>query len=999
MLVSPVNQSLGSDQQSRTAPLLVLEFDDQTREPVLLTTGKWTLGSADSSRVLLKDTTAASCQWLIVVTELKAIIRDWTGESLLNGSPFHDAVLRDGDTLTLDDLRIAVRSTEEASDEPVVDSIDGDATNDSHTEVINEDCLAGSFEPDAQSIDTPARASFEPKPSEDRLDILIGRVEGSLASLQDSPAGDTPTGVRSTHESTTENSSAPSLDSEQARASDLDLALGIGMGDGDREPLTYGDVAEDRFDDSISNLGSQNVSPGYLCRDGESEALAESSQCSVLEVVEEPEHQFSLDPAMLLGDAEANLNDDEDREPEQESDSTPYETDSSLIAAEREKLRRIVDDFDGSSISDSDLPLERSDSGSPLSEDEAEADFPAEENNDLLSLFPQEETADDAEEDAEFPLTVGATSILGENSVSNAMRSRDDALRQLDELVLAATGGTEIPDPPPITDAAVNQNHAGDLPKSGEDSTGSDAFHHGHDDSESEPESGLDGEIETEGETCEEALHDRLDEADKLASFEYETDGSPDENTFPDTTLPLTDAESLAEEASIEDDVEAESPSSRDTVQVGEPTAEDTVELRSLSDVVIPKDSDTAAPQHDDQLTVREETAAEGAETAVAVESEQSDDSNTASWFDSELSTAGRFTEQPSDAYDTNETDTSGEENTGQDSTQELRSRLAEMFDLPGLNGADEEAEPGAKAGDSSDAAPVETSHLERQSADSAGAEDISPSSGGVLEAFGISNSGLENPDSEAITDSADENFEDETLDHFPEPVSPRQSSEEPEAGTSSDEDEDASDEMSISAYMENLLARNRRQAGVEAAPTEASPQAPAEDRSPSSTLPAGSTQNSPSDLTTVQDEAGQDETWFEQKPRHRQDKDQVRAEVQALRQVANQSARTAVATAGRKQLRLQICAKTIAAILALGSGIAALLLDVSAIFGIVVMGIGLVFSFDLGLTIFRNWKQLSALRKGKRALAEDSSGDVTRREVPAQEEDSGDLQNSAESD
>jgi hypothetical protein len=68
---------------------------------------------------------------------------------------------------------------------------------------------------------------------------------------------------------------------------------------------------------------------------------------------------------------------------------------------------------------------------------------------------------------------------------------------------------------------------------------------------------------------------------------------------------------------------------------------------------------------------------------------------------------------------------------------------------------------------------------------------------------------------------------------------------------------------------------------------------------------------------------------------------------------------------------------KTTASMLALVSGVAALLLDVSMLFGLVVLGIGMVFSVDLALTIFRNWKQLRDLQRAAASLqGESGAGD-----------------------
>ena len=103
------------------------------------------------------------------------------------------------------------------------------------------------------------------------------------------------------------------------------------------------------------------------------------------------------------------------------------------------------------------------------------------------------------------------------------------------------------------------------------------------------------------------------------------------------------------------------------------------------------------------------------------------------------------------------------------------------------------------------------------------------------------------------------------------------------------------------------------------------------------------------------------------------------------LRQIANQSARSAVATASRRDVRKQVMVKTTASVLALGYGVAALLLEVSTPFGLVVLGIGMMFSIDLTLTIFRNWKQLRDLKEAEAALeGEDRRSDVESSEESA---------------
>ncbi len=104
-----------------------------------------------------------------------------------------------------------------------------------------------------------------------------------------------------------------------------------------------------------------------------------------------------------------------------------------------------------------------------------------------------------------------------------------------------------------------------------------------------------------------------------------------------------------------------------------------------------------------------------------------------------------------------------------------------------------------------------------------------------------------------------------------------------------------------------------------------------------------------------------QSPSWLSQEPKHQLDKDRMRADTQALREVANASARSAVTRASRRQLKVQVVVKTTASVVMLGCGVAASLLGVSTMFAALAMGVGAYFAFDLGLTIVRNWKRITS--------------------------------------
>ena len=212
--------------------------------------------------------------------------------------------------------------------------------------------------------------------------------------------------------------------------------------------------------------------------------------------------------------------------------------------------------------------------------------------------------------------------------------------------------------------------------------------------------------------------------------------------------------------------------------------------------------------------------------------------------------------------------------------------------------------------------------------------------------------------------------FESETLDEFPSPNREELDSEdEPDSETSSSfvPEDTSEEEVSISVYMERLLARNRQVTSARTSNSE--PRGSEKKPHASGGLSIGASNEAATTKTGNAASVSKPETWFADTPRHRQNRDKVRADVQVLRQVANQSARSAVASASRRDVRKQVIVKTAASTLALGSGVAALLLDVSMLFGLVVLGIGLVFAVDLTLTIFRNWNQRRSLRNSAAAV------------------------------
>ena len=184
MLASPANQSTDAettvaDNQPRTANILALEFSGAQHEPVLLSPGKWNVGSASSNQILLNNAGIAARQFLIIVTEHRSVIKDWSARALRNGSPFESAVLADGDTVEVADVRLSFRLAES---QDLISQLPYVAEPHCHEEVaspIDIDVAAGQGET-RNTVHVTADGMLSFDDGADRLDELIRRIQSSL---------------------------------------------------------------------------------------------------------------------------------------------------------------------------------------------------------------------------------------------------------------------------------------------------------------------------------------------------------------------------------------------------------------------------------------------------------------------------------------------------------------------------------------------------------------------------------------------------------------------------------------------------------------------------------------------------------------------------------------------------------------------------------------------------------------------------------------------------
>ncbi|MFT5323792.1 MAG: hypothetical protein ACI8P0_001643 [Planctomycetaceae bacterium] len=953
MLASPANQltdaeTIVANDQARTGKILALEFSVAEHEPVLLSPGKWNVGSDASNQIVLNSDDIAARQFLIIVTEHRSVIKDWRASALCNGSPFDSAVLGDGDSVDVAGIRLAFRVAESQDLISQLPYVSESNCSEETASATDHNVAPGQRE-DWNTAHETADGMLSLDDSSDRLDELISRIESSLALEVPEPA---------------------SLDSDADLAGNAEqeaqpqFAVEMGTADVESGGVVSSstehksELAADRIDEELRQLEELRAAVqlereqllakrGLLIQESQQVEvqIAEAQQSTEFGTADDETAAFDKD-GFAFGEQPSN------------DVGMSVENEDGAVAAEREKLRHYLEEF---------------------------------------------ESVDDAEYDQleEAEVAVGAAQAVADHNVMNALRSRDDAVRQLDDLVLAATGG--LPAQPaspssPLFNAAANhqpRESSGNFASSAENESEAVGHDHERHDLEASVE---DVETTPDFESSVEKIGELIDEVEAAESLAVEELHQPSANKpesladFPDVEDTVERDEQSPIETAVsepdyaEDVLTLQSPDIHEVVE--EPAAESSVEV-DVSEAALDLESEKAELQPTDLESESVHTDPDFQETSPNIKLA---DAGAPSWFDSKLLAEGDSEVDSESVVDhavSNDADTEdavdAETNV---SAVDLRQKLPEMFDLPTLSENTEAVSP-----DTSLEPRLQQFRDEPSTEDVAEVDSDVPSSpwpdATSSETNAESDPGLDfDPSGVSETQSGSE-FESETLDAFPTPVADQSadnsatsagSSFEPEGQVEGEEEEE-----SISVYMERLLARNRQVTGGSAAPAEES----------SAVIPATNPTAAPESDSAVssinQDQsadgtveaASEPEKWLDDTPRHRQNRDQVRAEVQVLRQIANQSARSAVATASRRDVRKQVIVKTTASILALGSGVTALLLDISMPFGLFVLGIGIFFSIDLGLTIFRNWKQLRDLKKATKALEAEVS-DVGSTPEPA---------------
>jgi len=976
MLASPVNQSTNTEATAvtptRPANILRLEFSGSKHEPVLLSPGKWNIGASASNQIILDNDGVAPRQFLIIVTEHRSVIKDWSADGLWNGRPFESEVLGDGDKVEIAGVELSfsvAKSLDLISQLPYVVDHESSELVKSDTESVVE--VAGQSQQNTVHVIADGMISFED--SADRLDELVNQIASSVTSdsllYGDNDVSDCLPQVEMTASET--QFVVDEVSTAATRSDDATMELQATRVDADLRQLEELRAAVQQERDQLLEKRALLVQ----------ESLHVESQLKAVQ--DSHEALPDLDSVVRCCDsdvdesASSESHGNTEVSEEVDADAVSFNFDGlsldSLTArhepavAEREKLRHVLEAFDAV--------------------DEANCD-----------------------EVASVEVTVGAAQTNAESqtnaecSVMNASRSRDDAVKHLDELILAATGGQELQIsankeslPGRVLDVPPHETswRSTTLPEGEYSSKPNDvADDHNYSALNDEPSPEYEPVPNVEASMAElKTLINKVDSA-ATQSVDGTVEFSSDEETLrseadKEVGEVVCDGSVLVERESVENQFDdgatagnlAALTSGVDASNAGlHGSAVDDEPVRTIE-----SETESVSPELNQQIaeaadtdSVDLESDAEACEELEVDEPLQAND-EVPSWFDSKFMAEGDSVVEKDPLAETNNVELAAVEDGSSSDCGELatdlRQKLAEMFDLPALSDNTESSVP-----DESSKSRLQQFRDEPQSEIVTEAQAGNPSS--VLpnpESIDSGNTPVATLNFDPMSDSTTEDavFESETLDEFP----ATSNAGDVETDFQAVPDTTALFELqvtgeadtSISAYMERLLARNRQIIGGSFASDESPPTVSETEPKLSETEPKPSSNTLPtnSDHATEDSHAAEEqrENWLEKNPHHRQNRDQVRAEVRVFRQIANQSARSAVATASRRDIRKQVIVKTFASVLALASGVAALSLDVSMEFGIIVMAIGLLFAGDLTLSIFRSWKYLRELKRAAVAL------------------------------
>ena len=939
--------------RTKVADLVLVAEPSLGLDPVALESGRWTIGSCDDNRIVVSGSGISAQHCLILVVGDQLLLKSWSEQTRVNGSPQREGYLRDGDVLTLGNADFQIRRADSVGS-------DGQVTGRSST-------IIGQIEALSDIVEELDRQLSGRRSEVERLDEMIVRIQAGLE--QGATSEETMTRLRSqiielqqTARSVEAAGPVETVDAEvgefgldeagqdlriEAAQQKLDQII-----DGlEEEELTPGDPGFERqlslrvqyqlrqlesvssslqgraavlelqaieLDGQRARSGGWQATAAQESDDdswGDDSSWGEPDEASSFQSTDEPdvtsEHESEISVDSIENSAGENESADEfseyaaasedsvsevepafqRTEPATELDTEDdsaiaadaagsVDTDDeflrSYVAGQRATLRELMDEFEPFQAGHKDELGIRN-----QSEEAEAAETHFEEESTVVDSFAEE---DEDEEEAEIREAVtasvpGGNSPLGE--VVGARRSRDEAIRQLDELIREANDESYSDDPVP---KLPNRRSQGNSTIAVTDTV-------------TEREPAWQGvrvgsfEVDLEDESVESGDAESLDLADADDSIEATFDFATEHLD----ALSESGDGSVAKEAACGNEF-----GSAGEFEIGETGTE--FESSLTTDDAVEEQSNAEFPPSFDWTASRFE------ETEENDSADQAEEDTTAS--DSAEKSASKESVEPDRRV------------------EDLRSQLAQMFDLP-------QGRP------ASGVRPQTT-------ADEVASPVASESQRSLL---------AEAP----AVDSTQQQSETDTQADEDEDATPIDEADEVTTTTGSGDSEHDNPD-SIGDYMEALLARNRKQTGDDRPKY----QTEKEKAATATGLVTEQFLKQPT-ADSVSDEGDSlDRSWLTEEPKHKQDRAAVRASLTTLREVANQSARSAVAQASKAQLKQEILTLTGASLICLAFAIAAALFDVNPLLPLGAVGLSLYFAVKLGIEMRHSWAILRHARQAK---------------------------------
>lgn len=966
--------------QTRTEFLLVADPAlGLESNQIPLEIGRWTIGSGKDNRVVATGSGIDEQHCLILVRSGQLLMKSWGQRTLVNREESREAFLIAGDVLTLGEADFQIRHGHQTESDEQTESI-----------ASRIETLSGIVE----ELDKELSGR---QANVDRLDATIARIQANLDDRvgSESTVARLRSQVDSLQESVTNVLESDTADTPaEACASDLRVETAQQNLDQILNEFEESEQSSEatscelqlsmRVEQQLRQLESVSASLENRAAVLEQQALELHGQQALVSHRPSDEHrapeasstfeghQANTDHATAADEVTAHesvaqSSGHDFSSPDEASGTTAHDSApsedalNSYVNEQRQKLQTLMDDFES---------FQDSQNSSEHDEEVTVSESVLEEIRTTLAREKSlENEIQDAEEHSEAEIREAVTAAVIDGSsqlgeVTAARRSRDEAIRQLDDLIRFAADESlsDVPAPalpkPPVgpegcstisnfdavsgADTVVEGETAWATPTGLEIDFDEESA---NDESEQTEVSQSDNPGDSfDTPSAEDSIEATFDFAtEQLAAFSDEDDQEPAPY---DRTLTELEFETGATSTLVESGLTAEDAVPEDSVTDGFAVDDDVVAEAPEQESEFPSGFSWATATPDE--TTADQTSEEETPDETDIED---------TWREED----GEFS--PSDALATleetsaSEVESADESEPAADSSdspenrvQELRAQLAQMFDLPEDASADSEASP------ISAAAPQE-SLWETTVVSESDADDDDPPAPGVPH--------LEAAQETASRVSSDASTQEETQSEANDESTEPDSAESHETA-SSEEEADADDPNSIDAYMQQLLARNRQMTGAPATPEPVSRPEPAKETS--SNTEAESPKN---------EDKKDGQNWLTEGPKHRQDREAVRASLTTLREVANQSARSAVAHAGRTQLRREILTLTAASLICLVFAIAAALLKVNPLLPLGAVGVSLFFAVKLGIEIrrsaalLRQTKATSSTEKNEKAKSE----------------------------